>query len=62
MKSKLVYASLILAIGFISCENNSQAVNSTTSADTAVLVNDPANSLNANPVNDTMVKDTVRNH
>jgi len=62
MKKKLFYAILATGIGLTSCDNNHKAVNTTTNSDTAVLVNDPGNSLNASPVKDTMVQDTVHNH
>ena len=61
MKNKLVYACIIMSVAVASCSNNNKAANTTTNADTAVLVNDQANNLNASPVNDTTVKDTVHN-
>lgn len=51
-----------ITVTLFSCSSTEQAGNTTTDADTAVLVNDPENNLNANPVNDTTVNDTVHNN
>ncbi len=59
MKKKAIYLCALLAIGFASCQDSHETTNTTTNADTAVLVNDPNNTLDANPVNDTVVADTV---
>lgn len=59
MKKKLIYITALAAIGFASCQDSHEATNTTTNADTAVLVSDPNNTLDANPVNDTVVADTV---
>lgn len=59
MKKKLIYVCALVAIGFASCQENNQPANTTNNADTAVLVDDPSNTLNASPVNDTLVADTV---
>ncbi len=62
MKTTLFYACLVMTIGAMSCAENPKDVNTTNNADTAVLVNDPNNNMNANPVNDSTVNDTVHNH
>ena len=59
MKKTPIYICALMVIGFAACQDNHQATNTTTNADTAVLVNDPNNTLDANPVNDTVVADTV---
>ncbi len=64
MKRTILYACFIMsvAVSTMSCANNPKEGDTTNNADPAVLVNDPGNSLNANPVNDTTVVDTVHNH
>lgn len=59
MKKQIIYGWALLAIGFAACQDSHETTNTTTNADTAVLVEDPNNALNANPVNDTVVADTV---
>ena len=61
MKNKIALVCMVAGIAFASCNNNPKNVNTTSNADTAVLVNDTANNLNASPVNDTTVHDTVHN-
>ncbi len=62
MKINSIYIVFALSIALVSCSNNDKAANTTTNADTAILVDDPGNTLNANPVNDTMTTDTVHNN
>lgn len=59
MNIRLIAASAVLAIAAMSCNEDTKATHTTNDADTAALVNDPNNALNANPVNDTIVADTV---
>jgi hypothetical protein len=55
MKQILLYASALIILGITSCDNASTVNESDSKADTAVLVEDPENKLDANPVNDTTV-------
>jgi hypothetical protein len=60
MKIKLMLACVVLLTTAMSCKSTEEGdVTTTNNADTAVLVEDPANKLEANPVKDTVVKDTV---
>ena len=62
MKTTFLFIFTAMTVTFYSCTSTEQTGNTTTEADTAVLVNDPDNNLNANPVNDTTVNDTVHNN
>ena len=59
MKRILFYACIIMTVAFTSCDEGG-TTDSTTTGDTAVLVQDPENTLEASPVNDTVVADTVQ--
>jgi hypothetical protein len=59
MNIRLIAACATLAIAAMSCNEDTKGSHTTSDADTAALVNDPNNTLNANPVNDTIVADTV---
>jgi len=60
MKCKLFYACFVAVLVFTSCESREGTDASANNADTAVLVDDPVNMLDANPVNDTYIADTVQ--
>jgi hypothetical protein len=45
---------------FASCSDTNKKDNTTNSPDTAVLKTDTANTLNANPINDTTIKEKSR--
>ncbi len=62
MKTTFLFILTAMTLALYSCTSTEQTGNTTTDADTAVLVNDPDNNLNANPVNDTTVNDTVHNN
>ena len=62
MKTTFLFIFTAMTLALYSCTSTEQTGNTTTDADTAVLVNDPDNNLNANPVNDTTVNDTVHNN
>jgi hypothetical protein len=51
---------MAMALATTSCDDADHS-NTTTHEDTAVLVTDPNNNLEASPVNDTTVADTVHN-
>lgn len=59
MKKILFFACIITTITFTSC-GDSGTTDSSNNGDTAVLVEDPENTLEASPVNDTLVADTVQ--
>lgn len=62
MKKVLLYSSILIILAAASCDNSTMN-ESDSKADTAVLVEDPANTLDANPVNDTtVIVDTVHTH
>ena len=62
MKTTFLLIFTAVTVILFSCSSTEQTSNTTTDADTAVLVNDPENNLNASPVNDTTVNDTVHNN
>ena len=59
MKRTLLFACIIMAFA-TSCNDANMANDETNNGDTAVLVEDPNNTLEANPVNDTTVGDTIQ--
>lgn len=59
---KMIFLGLIAGtLAVASCSNNTKTADTTSNPDTAVLVQDTANKLNASPVNDTTVHGTVKN-
>lgn len=61
MKKIFLLAVIAGTVAAASCSNNTKTADTTSNPDTAVLVQDTANNLNATPVNDTTVHGTVEN-
>ncbi len=59
MKTKLIYMCIALASVATSCDSNEVDDTADTAEDTAILVEDPGNTLQADPINDTTVLDTT---
>jgi hypothetical protein len=59
MKSKLIYTCIALAILATSCDSNDMDDTANTAEDSAILVEDTGNTLQANPINDTTVNDST---
>ena len=55
MKEIIIGLAVCFMMGAAACGNTTQAGHETNNTDTAVLVKDTANTLNAKPVNDTGV-------
>lgn len=62
MKLKLLSACAMLAIAIASCGDADTDHDDTDRGDTAVLVEDPKNTLDADPINDTTVVVTDTTH
>jgi hypothetical protein len=61
MKKILLYGCIAATVAVTSCGDTDKSETTTTNEDTAVLVEDPNNQLEAAPVNDTLIADTVTN-
>lgn len=59
MKTRLIYMCIALSIAATSCDSNEVDDTADTVEDTAILVEDPGNTLQADPINDTTVLDTT---
>jgi hypothetical protein len=59
MKARLIYMCIALSIAATSCDSNEVDDTADTVEDTAILVEDPGNTLQADPINDTTVLDTT---